>query len=178
MENSALMILIGGLAVTVCFALGGMFNLKRHDLKAMKNEDAMTAAGVRVWSSLAPSQQEELNQIDSLLVQEEWVEANVEPSILNGLSPERVLIELANRGFITLGQGVFRRHASPLDFINPAAQETETVEENPASEQPREEDTAMSEENISSEEPESPIVIITGDDCGQCKALTDKDDQK
>lgn len=121
MDNSGLVLFIGGMVVIVFFVMGGVFNLRRHDIRAMKASDSMTATGNAVWSYLTPPQQEELNQISSLLVQEEWIEENVEQSVMNGVSAERILIELANRGLVILGQGVFRRHSSPLDFIDPKA---------------------------------------------------------
>lgn len=128
MENSGLLLFVGGVIVTVFLVMGGMFNLRRHDMQTMKTVDAMTATGTRVWSYLTPQQQEELKAIESLLVQEEWIEENVEQEVLGGVSAERVLIEFANRGFIILGQGVFRRHASPLDFIEPKAQFVEEAD--------------------------------------------------
>jgi hypothetical protein len=129
MENSGLAIFIGGIIFTVFLVMGGVFNLRRHDMTAMKSADSLTLAGNHVWSYLTPQQQEELNKIDSLLVQEEWIEENVEISVFNGVSAERILIELANRGFVILGKGVFRRHSSPLDFIDPTAPPVELPEE-------------------------------------------------
>lgn len=132
MGNSGLALFVGGIIVTVLLVMGGAFNLRRHDMKAMKSIDEMTATGTRVWSYLTPQQQDELKAIESLLVQEEWIEQHVDSEVLGGISAERVLIEFANRGFIILGQGVFRRHSSPLDFIEPKAQfveESKTSEE-------------------------------------------------
>lgn len=129
MDNSELAILIGGIVITVFMVMGGVFNLRRTDMKSMKAMDSMTSTGNLVWSYLTPAQQDELNQIDSLLIQEEWITENVESDVLNGATAERVLIELANRGFVILGKGVFRRHSSPLDYINAKAPSIiETVE--------------------------------------------------
>ena len=121
MENSGLALFIGGIVITIFLVMGGAFNLRRHDIKTMESIDAMTSTGTRAWSYLTPEQQDELKAIESLLVQEEWLEEHVGQEVLGGVSAERVLIEFANRGFIILGQGVFRRHSSPLDFINPKA---------------------------------------------------------
>lgn len=170
MDNSELAILIGGIVITVFMVMGGVFNLRSKDIKSMKAMDSLTSTGSLVWSYLSPAQQEELNQIDSLLVQEEWIAEHVEASVLNGVSPERVLIELANRGFIILGQGVFRRHSSPLDYINAKApsitepaevsegpltkEEAEKVnsDEEPEVQETLEEDAALSEGNTEEEE--------------------------
>lgn len=166
MGNSVLALFIGGIVVTIFLVMGGAFNLRRHDMNTMRSIDEMTATGTRVWSYLTPKQQDELKSIESLLVQEEWIERNVEQDVLNGVSAERVLIEFANRGFIVLGQGVFRRHSSPLDFIEPKAQiievpEPETVVE--ASEAKDEEDEGPTVEPV--------VIVVSGDVCSQCKQL-------
>ena len=163
MENSGLALFIGGIVITIFLVMGGAFNLRRHDMRTMESIDAMTATGTRVWSYLTPKQQDELKAIESLLVQEEWLEEHVEQEVLGGVSAERVLIEFANRGFIILGQGVFRRHSSPLDFIEPKAQ---FVEETIvlATDDNLEDDV---EEEIPLKE--TPVIVISGDDCEQCK---------
>lgn len=166
MGNSVVALFIGGIVVTIFLVMGGVFNLRRHDMKSMKSIDEMTATGTRVWSYLTPKQQDELKSIESLLVQEEWVEQNVEQDVLNGVSAERVLIEFANRGFIVLGQGVFRRHSSPLDFIEPKAQIIEVTEP----------ETAVEASEVKDEEGESPtvepvVIVVSGDVCSQCKQL-------
>jgi predicted transcriptional regulator len=165
MENSGVALFIGGIIVTIFLVMGGMFNLRRHDMKAMKSIDEMTATGTRVWSYLTPNQQDELKSIESLLVQEEWIEQNVEQSVLNGVSAERILIEFANRGFILLGQGVFRRHSSPLDFIEPKAQIIEVSGPETISEDAEVKDVEEESPKV------EPIVIVSGDVCSQCKQL-------
>lgn len=166
MGNSGLALFVGGIIVTVLLVMGGVFNLRRHDMKAMKSVDAMTATGTRVWSYLTPQQQDELKAIESLLIQEEWIEENVGPEVLGGVSAERVLIEFANRGFIILGQGVFRRHSSPLDFIEPKAQFIE--EETVALEADTEPKEDVEEESL---EKAIPVVVISEDNCEQCKRI-------
>lgn len=162
MENSGLLLFVGGIIATVFLVMGGMFNLRRHDMESMKSIDAMTATGTRVWSYLTPLQQEELKAIDSLLVQEEWLEEHVDPEVLAGVSPERVLIEFANRGFIILGQGVFRRHASPLDFIEPKAQFVEeTIVLDPDNDL-EDAEREVPEKGIS-------VLVISADACVECK---------
>ena len=165
MGNSGLALFVGGIIVTVLLVMGGVFNLRRHDMKAMKTIDEMTATGTRVWSYLTPQQQDELKAIESLLVQEEWIEENVEPEVLGGVSAERVLIEFANRGFIILGQGVFRRHSSPLDFIEPRAQFIEETIVLEADTEPKED---VEEEVL---EKAIPVVVISEHNCEQCKHI-------
>lgn len=167
MENSGVLLFIGGIVVTVFLVMGGMFNLRRHDMAAMKSIDEMTATGTKVWSYLTPAQQDELKSIESLLIQEEWIEENVEPSVLNGVSPERILIEFANRGFIILGQGVFRRHSSPLDFIEPKAQILEPLEVFTDDEEIGSEEDQV-EEDVEKEEL---ILVVSGNKCPTCNQL-------
>jgi hypothetical protein len=177
MENSGLAFLIGGVIVTIFLVMGGTFNLRRLDTKAMKADDSMAAIGFKVWSYLTPAQQEELKEIDSLFVQEQWVEEHVEPSVLNGVSAERILIEFANRGFIQLGRGVFRRHASPLDFIEPEARILEVSEAKEAEETTTPEEEVTSEtaaENSSEGETEQklPVILVAHGQCCRCTELS------
>lgn len=189
MENSGLALFVGGIVITLFLVMGGAFNLRRHDMKTMESIDAMTSTGTRVWSYLTPEQQDELKSIESLLVQEEWLEEQVEQEVLGGVSAERVLIEFANRGFIILGQGVFRRHSSPLDYIDPKAPPiTEAVEvfEGPLTKEDTEKalmgddigtDSSLEESAVTTgikEEEQAkvvPPVIISKDDCEQCKHI-------
>jgi hypothetical protein len=133
MENSGVTLLLGGIVATVFFVMGGVFNLKRQDRLAVKESDILTSIGNHVWSYLTPPQQEELANIDSLCEQEEWIEDHVDPSVMKGTSAEKVLVELANRGFISLGKGPFKRHVSAIDFIQPKTDttipESQTVNE-------------------------------------------------
>lgn len=165
MENSGLALFVGGIVITLFLVMGGAFNLRRHDMKTMESIDAMTSTGTRVWSYLTPEQQDELRAIESLLVQEEWLEEHVEQGVLGGVSAERVLIEFANRGFIILGQGVFRRHSSPLDFIEPNAQ---FVEETIVLEAGDDLEEVAEPEELKKD---APVVVVTKDDCEQCKHI-------
>lgn len=163
------MLFIGGIVVTAFLCAGGMFKLRRMEVADMKASDEMLALGSRVWGYLTPAQQQELSGITSLLLQEEWIEEHVETSLLNGVSAERVLIELANRGYIVLGQGVFRKHASPLDYIqpNPIPEEV-TTEAEPTE---GEESAAEAVVSVEPDEEDTPIVILTGEDCKQCASV-------
>ena len=120
--GSGVVVLI--IAVAVCMAFGfggGAFGMRRQDRKDGKAAAALSGTVTRVWAGLAPEQQEELTGLHSLYMQEEWVEENIDYTLRRGVTAERMLIELANRGLIPLGEGTFKRHASPLDFIEPKA---------------------------------------------------------
>lgn len=117
MDNLVPVILIVGAVCTVLFTLGGVFNLRKMDSNRVKESDILMGIGNHVWSYLTLPQQEELSNMKLLYKQEEWLESHVTNEVLKGLPAEKVLVELANRGFISLGHGTFKRQMTAMDFI-------------------------------------------------------------
>lgn len=89
--------------------------------KANKNEhvsDSLNnATSDKVWFSLTSAQQEDLTLQTTFIEQEEWVEDNVDVSLRSKLTPERVVVALANKSFISLGSGSPKRLANIIDLV-------------------------------------------------------------
>lgn len=146
MNNSTQFILIVGVGLIAALLIYSAVNLRRETSKYQKSDDKLHTVGNKVWAHLIPAQQEELAKTELLVDQEEWIELNVDPVVLDGITPEKLLVFYANRGLLLLGKGTFRRHMSPLDFI-PKPEEPLTDSEQPESALPVTEEVAEQAED-------------------------------
>lgn len=132
MDNSTQIILVAGVVGIVVWLTLSTVSLRRETSKHHKREEQLHATGYRIWAHLTSAQQEELSKVSTLIEQEEWVERNIDPSLLNGVSPEKLLVFYANEGILLLGKGTFRRHMSPLGDIMQATPKREAIIEEPS----------------------------------------------
>lgn len=116
--NPSVSLFFGGIVILAIFVMFSLYSLKRTEAKQLKTQDTDAVAAELVWTYMTQGQKEEFFELELLVDQEEWILHNIDASVLNGVSPEKVLIHLANRNFILLGKGPFTRHASASHLIN------------------------------------------------------------
>lgn len=91
------------------------FRNRKQENVAASNLDS---ASNSFWFSLSSAQQKELDELDTFVAQEDWVEENAIPSMLLSTNAEKIVIGLANKGFIRLAAGPPRRLASVVDIMS------------------------------------------------------------
>ena len=116
MSTLTLLIVFGILAAVTGWFLSGW---SIH--KANKNEttsfNTLQLTSDKVWYSLTPAQQKDLLAQKTFVEQEEWVEDNVDVSLRSKLTPERIILAMANQSFISLGSGSPKRLANIADLV-------------------------------------------------------------
>lgn len=80
-------------------------------------QSLLTSSATTYWFSLSDAQQQKLMSLATLVDQEVFVSETAAPDVLMKTVPERIVISLANQGFILMGSGVPQRLASVTDFI-------------------------------------------------------------
>lgn len=149
MDQISLLIL-GGVGICVVMVAISLTTVRKETSRQTTNEDQLTSTANFIWSSMIPSQQDELNKIPALQDQESWVEEHFSLEERSSLSGEKILLALANRGLIKLGMGTFKRYAPAIDYSSTSAPTELTVEE---------EGNEVSEEVL-----EAPEEVIVGDE--------------
>lgn len=110
------LLIFGILAAATGWFLSG-WSVHKANRNEYTSDSLNNSTGDKVWFSLTTEQQKDLDSQASFIEQEEWIEDNIEVSLRSKLTPERIVLALANKAFISLGSGSPKRLANIVDLV-------------------------------------------------------------